>query len=76
MCVFKGHKNFTIVSPYHSKFVYAGFSETDEMMPDNYSPLNFDKPEYVKFPMFKQAKVYNIHLQAGDCLFLPGHWWH
>jgi hypothetical protein len=24
MCVFKGYKNFTIVPPWHSKFVYAG----------------------------------------------------
>ena len=24
MCVFKGHKNFTIVSPFHTAFVYAG----------------------------------------------------
>jgi hypoxia-inducible factor 1-alpha inhibitor (HIF hydroxylase) len=45
-------------------------------MPHNYSPVNFDNPDYDRYPMFKQAKVYKVHLQAGDCLFLPGLWWH
>ena len=71
MCVFKGYKNFTIVSPFHSRFVYAG-----KGLPDNYSPLNFEKPTLIHFPLFKFAKVYRVQVQAGDCLYLPGNWWH
>ena len=62
MCVFKGYKNFTLVSPWHSKFVYSGVSINDEVMPINYSPMNFDYPDYQKYPLFKNAKVYKIHL--------------
>ena len=45
MCVVKGWKQFTIVSPFESHLVYAGFyfSSTDEnTFPPNYSPVNFD----------------------------------
>ena len=85
MCVFKGYKNFTIVSPFHSKFVYPGGTRPREkgksegedlVMPHNYSPVNFDKPDYETYPLFKNAKTYKIHLTAGDCLYLPGIWWH
>lgn len=83
MCVFKGYKNFTIVSPFHSKFVYPGVTREksksdgeDLVMPHNYSPVNFDKPDYERYPLFKNAKTYKIHLTAGDCLYLPGIWWH
>ena len=83
MCVFKGYKNFTIVPPWHSKFVYAGGTRPrqegeneDVVMPHNYSPVNFDSPDYERYPEFKNAKVYKVQLQSGDCLFLPGIWWH
>ena len=58
MCVFKGYKNFTLVSPFHSRYVYAGVTNTDDIMPDNYSPLNLDFPDYEKYPLFRKAKVY------------------
>ena len=79
MCVIKGYKNFTIVSPYHSDFVYPGIKPdkySDEHMPQNYSPVNFEDPDYEKYPLFKKAKVYRITLKSGDCLFLPSYWWH
>ncbi len=47
-----------------------------EIMPDNYSPINFNEPDYEMYPEFSKAKVYKIHLTAGDCLYLPGNWWH
>ena len=76
MCVFKGYKNFTIVSPFHSKYVYAGVSPNSEVVPINYSPVDFDTPDLERYPLFSKAKVYRVHLREGDCLFLPGHWWH
>lgn len=77
MCVYKGFKNFSIVSPFHSKYVYPGVgSKGDSKIPENYSPLDFVKPDYKKYPLFKQAKVYHVMVEAGDCLFLPGIWWH
>ena len=43
MCVVRGQKQFTIVSPFQSNLVYAGqTSHTDDGFPSNYSPVNFD----------------------------------
>lgn len=62
MCIFKGYKNFTLVSPFHSHYVYPGVSENDEINPSNYSPINFLNPNLKKYPLFEKAKVYKVHL--------------
>lgn len=36
-------------------------------------PLN---PDYVKYPQFKKANVYNVRVEKGDCLYLPSLWFH
>ncbi|KAM3961355.1 jumonji domain containing 7 [Aphomia sociella] len=33
-------------------------------------------PDYNKYPEFKHAKVYNVRLNKGDCLYLPSLWFH
>ena len=73
MCVFKGYKNFTIVSQFESKFVYPGGAEA---IPNNYSPVNFDYPDLKRFPEFSKANVLRVTVDEGDCLFLPALWWH
>ena len=73
MCVFKGHKNFSIVSPFQTKYVYQA---SEAGTPMNYSPVDFDKPDYDKYPLFKKANVYKVLVEAGDCLYLPSAWWH
>ncbi|TNV77256.1 hypothetical protein FGO68_gene12138 [Halteria grandinella] len=78
MCVYKGYKNFSIVSPFQTKYIYAGERKGDDVshMPNNYSPVDFVRPDYQKYPLFKNAMVYHIQLLPGDCLFLPAVWWH
>jgi|LauGreDrversion4_2_1035121.scaffolds.fasta_scaffold220881_1 hypothetical protein len=71
MCVLSGWKDFTIVSPFHSDFVYMGHGD----LPANYSPVNFDDPSD-EFPKFSDATVLKVRIQDGDCLFLPANWWH
>jgi hypothetical protein len=72
MCVYEGYKNFTIVAPMDRKWIYAG----TEGYPDNYSPVEFVDPDYVKYPMFKNARVKMAHIRAGDCLYVPAYYWH
>lgn len=56
MCVYEGYKNFTIVSQYDRKYIYAGHND----LPDNYSPVEFVKPDYEKWPLFKHARVKTV----------------
>jgi hypothetical protein len=67
MCVYRGYKNFTLVSPWHSKYVYPGgtrpkmHGENEDLaMPHNYSPVNFDSPDLDRYPEFSKAKVYHV----------------
>mmetsp|Transcript_12901 Transcript_12901/g.12791 ORF Transcript_12901/g.12791 Transcript_12901/m.12791 type:complete len:248 (+) Transcript_12901:242-985(+) len=73
MCVLKGYKNFTIVSPLQSHFVYHAEKPN---MPKHYSPVNFDNPNLDKYPLFAKANVYKVHIKEGDCMYLPAFWWH
>ena len=72
MCVYVGYKNFTIVSQYDRKWIYAGWNG----LPDNYSPVEFVAPDYDKWPLFRNARVKMAHVDAGDCLFLPSYYFH
>ena len=72
MCVYEGWKNFWLVAPMDRKWIYTG----TEGYPDNYSPLEFLWPDYVKYPLFKNARVKMAHIDAGDCLYVPAYYWH
>ena len=45
-------------------------------MPMNYSPVNFDEPDFEKYPDFGKAQVHQVVIEAGNCLYLPANWWH
>jgi len=63
MCVLEGWKDFTIVSPFERGMVYPGYTdENGKYYPENYSPVNFDNPDYEKFPNFKLAKVHTVRI--------------
>jgi len=72
MCVYEGYKNFTLVSPYDRKYIYAGYNG----LPDNYSPVEIWNPDYEMWPEFAKARVKTVHIKAGDCLFVPSYYWH
>jgi lysine-specific demethylase 8 len=76
MCVIKGWKQFTIVSPFESHKVYMGQSMDSDQVPANYSPVNFDEIDYELFPDMHDVTVHKVMIEEGDCLFLPAWWWH
>jgi hypothetical protein len=40
------------------------------------SAVDILKPEYHKYPLFKQAKGFNVTISKGDLLYTPAFWWH
>jgi len=49
MCVIKGYKDFYIVNPFESKFLYPG--QVDGI-PKHYCPVDFQFPNLKKYPDF------------------------
>ena len=40
------------------------------------SPVDILKPDYQRFPKFKEARALNCTIDEGDVLFMPSFWWH
>ena len=45
-------------------------------LPRNYSPVDFNNPDFAEFPKFRNVLTGHVHIQEGDCLFMPAYWWH
>ena len=38
--------------------------------------IDYENPDYEKYPALKQAKGYEVFMEHGDALYIPGAWWH
>ncbi|EGD72167.1 hypothetical protein PTSG_00189 [Salpingoeca rosetta] len=43
---------------------------------DRQSQVDFDNPDYERFPKFKDARGLEAILRPGDVLYIPRCWWH
>jgi len=43
---------------------------------DRQSQVDFEQPDYDRFPNLHDLKGYEIVLEPGDVLYIPLHWWH
>ena len=72
----QGRERFKLVAPIFKQNMYSGVREE---LPPGVSPVDlFHEPqeENVKrFPLLRQAQVYDVTLKQGDCLFIPAWWW-
>lgn len=68
---FHGKKQCIIFPPDQSKYLYkiphSLISRED---------IDFDCPDYEKWPALKQAKGYIAHLEHGEMLYMPEGYWH
>ena len=76
-CVVAGKRRFTLFPIDQVKNLYVGpldFTPAGQCL----SLVNFDKPDFDRFPKFREALRHAqvADLEAGDALFLPGMWWH
>lgn len=68
---FHGTKQCIIISPDDTKYMYkipyATISRED---------IDFDNPDFEKWPALKNITPYSVHLKHGEMLYMPEGWWH
>ena len=68
MAQVRGSKHIKLVSPDDLDLVYNHHAV--------YSLVDAGKPDYLQFPSFKDARVFELQLGPTEVLFLPVGWWH
>ncbi|MBY0217735.1 cupin-like domain-containing protein [Paenibacillus illinoisensis] len=68
-----GEKRLILFSPKQNKRLY-GFPYHSKN--HNLSPIDFNNPNYDKYPKFKDVESIECTIKSGEVLFLPVHWWH
>lgn len=67
----RGDKEFTLISPDQSKYMYPTFEGS------NKSQVNdVYEPDLKRFPLFAQTTPLTATVYEGDTVFLPSGWWH
>jgi ribosomal protein L16 Arg81 hydroxylase len=63
-----GRKRWRLISPLETPRLYNY---------DNvFSPVDIDRPDVARFPLFSGVQVLETTLEPGDTMFLPLGWWH
>jgi len=68
-----GRKQYWAWPPDQSPWMYPRTAEGFA----NLSPLgDVERPDFDKYPLFREAKGCQFHLDPGEMLFVPSRWWH
>jgi hypothetical protein len=67
-----GEKRWHLFSPKDSALMYPEISNTAYIK----SPVDVDRPDFIKYPLFRYADAYEAYLEPGDVLYVPPHTWH
>lgn len=68
---FEGRKRVLLFPPDQSAYLYKV-----PMSVHTVYDLDFENPDYNKFPVLKYAKGYEIFMEPGDAIFMPSGYWH
>lgn len=68
---FQGEKECILVHPDQTKYMYkVPFSLISR------EDIDFDNPDFEKFPLLKNITPYRTHLKHGEMLYMPEGYWH
>ncbi|CAG9784896.1 unnamed protein product [Diatraea saccharalis] len=67
-----GEKQIFLFSPQDSEYLYPH----DHELLHNTSKVDPRHPDLLKYPKYKDAKVYYCVLSPGQMLYIPPKWWH
>ena len=71
LCHFGGKKRVLLISPEQTRYMYH--------VPFSFSSLfdvNFDEPDYDKYPALANLEAEVVELRHGDALYIPPGYWH
>lgn len=71
-CQVVGRKFIRIVPLAESKSVYP----REDGFLTRTSQVDVRNPDLLKFPLFREAHVFDCTLNAGECLYIPSGFWH
>ena len=63
-----GRKRWRFISPLETPKLY-NFNGV-------FSPIDIDRPDLARYPLFADATVLEVVVEAGETVFLPLGWWH
>ncbi|MBW4643844.1 MAG: cupin-like domain-containing protein [Goleter apudmare HA4340-LM2] len=63
-----GRKRWRLISPNYTPLLYNYIGV--------FSKVDLEKPDYEKYPLFKQVHVMETVLEPGEIIFIPVGWWH
>uniref|UniRef100_H2YUZ2 JmjC domain-containing protein n=2 Tax=Ciona savignyi TaxID=51511 RepID=H2YUZ2_CIOSA len=73
-CLYRGNKTLTFVNRFDTDQEWV-----DKVIdhPDgSYSGIDVDSVDFVKYPLLANTRYGVVHMEAGDCLFIPFKWHH
>lgn len=76
-CNVHGQKDWLLVSPQHSMWMYPQIGRNGLAVYVN-SPVLSDQPEEIcsRFPLYQYVPKLRASLRPGDVLYVPPWWWH
>ncbi|MFC5412530.1 cupin-like domain-containing protein [Larkinella bovis] len=74
------HTNAWVTQLYgEKKFIAYPREQEDLLYPENRgtrSPINYLKPDYEKYPKYREATPHSVVLKAGETIYIPNGIWH
>ena len=70
LCQVMGEKRAYLVDPKFTSCLYQYSSNIDK------SKVDVEAPDFASFPKFRSVPIMTGLLSKGDCLVIPGLWWH
>lgn len=68
-----GRKRAVLVSPSQDHLMYPRAKEQGAHW---HSQVDWEKPDFDRFPLFRHVELQETVLEPGEMLFIPGNYWH